>query len=412
MKPATRPRSAPPQPSWCSKPAMTLPIETRRRSPVGAARDADEHAGDRAGDRRDDASEARPERVVGGRGKASVEHRVSSPRFPSNPTASSYPTLHVASHLCGLPAVGPRPVADRGGLHGRAGAREHARSRAPDRSARLSPLLGRRAPRRPDARGPEPEALIGPIAAATDAHPRRQRRRDAAALQPVQGGRDLQHPGRAVPGRIDLGDRACRGHRPDDDVRAAARPPPGIARRLPRAAGGAARLPRRWAAGGPPVRRLAKTLPGRPQQPEPWLLGSSPQSAIWAAELGLPYAFADFINPSGAEIAAHYRERFAAHEHGDRKPRTAVAVWVICAESDEEAQHLAASGRMAITLLRRGQLIPVPPPEKALEFLAVRARASGPSRRSRGRTVSGSPETVRAQLEQVVAGTAPRRRSS
>src|SRR5690242_4140986 len=35
--------------------------------------------------------------------------------------------------------------------------------------------------------------------------------------------------------------------------------------------------------------------------PEPWLLGSSPQSAIWAAELGLPYAFADFINPGGAE---------------------------------------------------------------------------------------------------------------
>ena len=30
-----------------------------------------------------------------------------------------------------------------------------------------------------------------------------------------------------------------------------------------------------------------------------WLLGSSPQSAIWAAELGLPYAFADFINPAG-----------------------------------------------------------------------------------------------------------------
>ena len=33
-----------------------------------------------------------------------------------------------------------------------------------------------------------PEALIGPIAAATDADPRRQRRRDAAALQPVEGG--------------------------------------------------------------------------------------------------------------------------------------------------------------------------------------------------------------------------------
>src|SRR5271157_381169 len=75
-----------------------------------------------------------------------------------------------------------------------------------------------------------------------------------------------------------------------------------------------------------PFARLAKTLPGRPEWPEPWLLGSSPQSALWAAELGLPYAFADFINPRGAEIAALYRESFAGHRHPG-KSRTAVAVW-------------------------------------------------------------------------------------
>ena len=48
------------------------------------------------------------------------------------------------------------------------------------------------------------------------------------------------------------------------------------------------------------------------ERPEPWLLGSSPQSAVWAAELGLPYAFADFIDPDGAGIAKHYRETFVA----------------------------------------------------------------------------------------------------
>src|SRR5881227_461478 len=58
-----------------------------------------------------------------------------------------------------------------------------------------------------------------------------------------------------------------------------------------------------------PFRRLAGLLPGRPDLPEVWLLGSSPQSAVWAADLGLPYSFADFINPGGAEIAALYRER-------------------------------------------------------------------------------------------------------
>jgi luciferase family oxidoreductase group 1 len=120
--------------------------------------------------------------------------------------------------------------------------------------------------------------------------------------------------------------------------------------------------------GDHPFKRLGAFLPG-PERPEPWLLGSSPQSAIWAGQLGLPYAFADFINRDGAQIAARYRDRFAeqGHEHA---PRTAVAGWVLCAESEQEAQRLAASSRMTMRLLRRGQLIPVPPPEKALEFLA------------------------------------------
>ena len=44
--------------------------------------------------------------------------------------------------------------------------------------------------------------------------------------------------------------------------------------------------------------------------PAPWLLGSSPQSGVWAAELGLPYAFADFIAPGGAGIAQRYTASF------------------------------------------------------------------------------------------------------
>src|SRR5437763_11946488 len=61
-----------------------------------------------------------------------------------------------------------------------------------------------------------------------------------------------------------------------------------------------------------PFARLAATLPGRPALPAVWLLGSSPQSAVWAAQLGLPYAFADFINPGGSEIAEVYQQRFEA----------------------------------------------------------------------------------------------------
>jgi luciferase family oxidoreductase group 1 len=146
-----------------------------------------------------------------------------------------------------------------------------------------------------------------------------------------------------------------------------------------------------------PFQRLALTLPGLPELPVPWLLGSSAQSAVWAAQLGLPYAFADFINPGGAEIAALYRERFTPARALSR-PSTAVAAWVLCAPTDEEAQYLASSSRMTLRLLRRGELIPVPPPEKALEFLAREGvPSSGPLPGRRG--IIGSPAKVRSGIE-------------
>jgi luciferase family oxidoreductase group 1 len=144
-----------------------------------------------------------------------------------------------------------------------------------------------------------------------------------------------------------------------------------------------------------PFARL-RTLPGLPARPEPWLLGSSPQSGIWAAELGLPYAFADFINSDGGEaIARRYLADFTPSEWS-ASPRLAVAVWAIAAPTDEEAERLAASSRMAMTLLRRGQLIPVPPVEKAVRFLEHEG-VPAPGRR----LVLGTPERVRAELEQV-----------
>src|SRR4051812_42342331 len=254
----------------------------------------------------------------------------------------------------------------------------------------------------PSLAGPSPEALIGPIAAVT------------SRIRVGSGGVMLPHysPFKVAEtfsllaglfaGRIDLGiGRAAgtdpltafalqrdRRHQAPDDF------PDQLAELLAYLGG---TLPTAH-----PFARLAGTLPGLPQRPETWLLGSSPQSAIWAAELGLPYAFADFINPHGAEIASAYRERFAEGEHTGRRARTAVAVWVICAEDDERARLLAASARMTFTLLRRGQLIAVPPPERAARFLeSEKRRPQGPS--SERRALLGSPDSVREQLEEVVA---------
>ncbi len=147
-----------------------------------------------------------------------------------------------------------------------------------------------------------------------------------------------------------------------------------------------------------PFARLT-LLPGRPHVPELWLLGSSAQSGIWAAEVGLPYAFADFINPEGADIVRTYREQFEPSPHAS-EPRTIAAVWALCAETDEEARRLASSSKMLFTLFFRGQLIPVPPVETAIEFLANQPPNDDPFR-TRRRAIVGSPQTVREGLEKV-----------
>ena len=150
---------------------------------------------------------------------------------------------------------------------------------------------------------------------------------------------------------------------------------------------------------GHPLARLA-LLPGRPETPETWLLGSSAQSAIWAAELGLPYAFADFISPGGAELARGYRESFVPSGRANA-PYVAVALSVICAETDDEAARLAASTQMAFSMLRRGRPIEVPPVERALAYLADEG-AGDPAVAGR-RLITGAPATVVAGIEQVAA---------
>ncbi len=152
-----------------------------------------------------------------------------------------------------------------------------------------------------------------------------------------------------------------------------------------------------------PFRRLAGSLPGLPGKPVPWLLGSSPQSAIWAGQLGLPYMFADFINPFSEQLAETYRERWAAAGHGTGPgPRVGVACWAICADTEEEAQYLAASSRMSFRLLRQGQPIKVPEPETALDYLR-RIGQDGPGWIPGRRGILGTPEQVRAQLEEVAS---------
>jgi luciferase family oxidoreductase group 1 len=250
----------------------------------------------------------------------------------------------------------------------------------------------------PSLAGPSPEVLIGPIASATE----RIRIGSGGVMlphySPLKVAQSFSVLAGLFPGRIDLGIGRAAGTDPmttfalQRDRRQAA--PDDFPQQL-------AELLAYYDDSFPEGHALARyveTLPGRPETPAPWLLGSSAQSALWAGDLGLPYAFADFINSEGVEIARLYRERFTPSHRLDA-PETAVAVWALCADTEEEARRLAASSKMTFTLLRQGRLIPVPPPDKALRFLETQGAAAGPRRRS----IVGTPDQVRSGLIDVAA---------
>ena len=136
-------------------------------------------------------------------------------------------------------------------------------------------------------------------------------------------------------------------------------------------------------------------------RPTPWLLGSSPQSGVWAAELGLPYAFADFISSGGAAIARAYARDFVPSP-SLASPRVIVAAWVLCAESDEAAERLASSSRMSFAHFLSGHPIPVPPVDEAETFLREHADTLDAIIKRR-RAIVGSAATARERIEQLAA---------
>jgi luciferase family oxidoreductase group 1 len=99
--------------------------------------------------------------------------------------------------------------------------------------------------------------------------------------------------------------------------------------------------------------------------PEPWLLGSSNQSAIYAAYFGCAFSFAHFITERhGPEIMAAYRDQFRPSVWYD-KPEASIGVAVICAATEAEADRLAKSRDLSRLRMEQGLLGPVPTIEEA-----------------------------------------------
>lgn len=76
-----------------------------------------------------------------------------------------------------------------------------------------------------------------------------------------------------------------------------------------------------------------------------WLLGSSQGSAEMAAAAGLPYAFAQFINPLQLEASCRAYLGRPHDGRGGRERRLIVALSAMCLDTEADVQRLAAEAR-------------------------------------------------------------------
>lgn len=249
--------------------------------------------------------------------------------------------------------------------------------------------------------GTAPEVLIGQVAART------------SAIRVGSGGIMLTHYSALkvaecfrmletlFPGRIDLG----VGRAPGSDARTARalRHGPGA---LP-----LERFPEQVADlvgfihdALPPDHPFAgvRAMPAGPGAPEVWLLGTSDESAAWAARLGASFSWAHFINADGGgEITRAYRRAFRPSPWV-AAPRSSVAAFAIAADSEAEARRLTQSRDLYLARLYTGRTSAVPSVEEA-EAHRWTDQELAIVQHTRRRTLAGTPEQVRDRLLELAA---------
>ncbi len=135
--------------------------------------------------------------------------------------------------------------------------------------------------------------------------------------------------------------------------------------------------------------------------PELWMLGSSSSSASLAAQKGLPYNFALFINSEYAEEnMKHYYETFCPSDFGQR-PLGMVTVFTICADTDEEAEYLAGSLDLSLLFLSQGIIREGTPHPNEIHEMALSQFETARIDYNRRKMIIGSPKTIMKKIEEL-----------
>jgi luciferase family oxidoreductase group 1 len=145
-------------------------------------------------------------------------------------------------------------------------------------------------------------------------------------------------------------------------------------------------------------------MPSDVALPPIYLLGSSDYSARLAGHIGAAFSFAHhFADFDAAEAMRLYRDNFKPSPSHDG-PYAILATQVVCADTDHEAEKLAATVDLNFVRRAKGEYLPLASPEEAANYQYTpvdRARIA----KNRARLSVGSPETVKARLMPLIEAT-------
>src|ERR1700738_312432 len=153
-------------------------------------------------------------------------------------------------------------------------------------------------------------------------------------------------------------------------------------------------------AANPPFNNVGAMPDDTPLQPI-WLLGSSDYSSELAAQVGMGFAFAHhFASHDAVDAMTHYHQNFRPSAWR-ATPHGILAVAVVSAETDAEAEKLASS--MDLNRLRRdrGQYTPLPSVEEALVYPYTDSERASIAR-NRSRLLGAPPATVMQKLQPMI----------
>jgi luciferase family oxidoreductase group 1 len=148
-----------------------------------------------------------------------------------------------------------------------------------------------------------------------------------------------------------------------------------------------------------PPEHIARGVLLQPQidtRPQLWVLGSSDFGGMLAAQLGVRFSFAHFINAHfGHQVARTYRERFKPGN--EAQAYLAAAVFVICADTEQEAADLEKAVDLRRVQMAYGLNAPIPSIEQGLAQ-EYGEREQLVIDREKPRSIIGTPETVTERL--------------